>query len=304
MTIHKWFASVVLASATVSTLCAETRCPGNVASVPLQVVNRYQVLLGVSINHSGPYIFLLDTGSQVTLVDLSLAQKLHFSVHDSANVISAAGTHASASFAQIDRIDAGSHGVTNQMVLVSDLKEVNSVIRPVQGILGEDFLDRFDMLIDNAHRMLCLDDSTVLGANVKGPRIAVITSTQSVDSQPAPHKLIVEAQLSSAKRPVRLALDSGSNGSVLYNLSPFTARALFSATSIQEVQVDGVRRAFSVLPPQEVIIGPFDLPRVSFIVPQGAEANAHMAEDGVLPTGLFRGVFVDHVNHSAILEPW
>ncbi len=31
----------------------------------------------------------------------------------------------------------------------------------IQGILGEDFLEHFDMLIDNVHSLLCLDDSAV-----------------------------------------------------------------------------------------------------------------------------------------------
>ena len=69
MTNFKWFASFVLAVTMVSTLGAETHCPGNVASVPFHLVNRHQIILAVSVNHSGPYNFLLDTGTQFTMVD-------------------------------------------------------------------------------------------------------------------------------------------------------------------------------------------------------------------------------------------
>ncbi len=69
MTNFKWFASFVLAATIVSTLGAETHCPGNVASVPFHLVNRHQIIVAVSINHSGPYNFLLDTGTQITMVD-------------------------------------------------------------------------------------------------------------------------------------------------------------------------------------------------------------------------------------------
>lgn len=68
MTTFKGFTSLVLAAATFITLSAEMRCPGNVASVPLQVVNRHQFLIDVSINQSGPYSFLFDTGTQITIV--------------------------------------------------------------------------------------------------------------------------------------------------------------------------------------------------------------------------------------------
>ena len=57
----KTFAWFVLAAAAVSTLDAETHCPGNVASLPFHVVNRQQIIVAVSINKSGPYDFLLDT---------------------------------------------------------------------------------------------------------------------------------------------------------------------------------------------------------------------------------------------------
>lgn len=298
----KWFASIVLGTATVSTLCAETRCPGNVASVPLKIVNHHQIILGVSINHSGPYSFLLDTGSQITLVDLSLAAELHLSVHDSANVIGSFGSSTSASFAQIDRLEAGAHAVTNQMVLVYDLQKLNSVIYPVRGILGEDFLGRFDMLIDNAHRLFCLDDSAILRANVKGPRIALVTSVRSAENQLLADKLIVAARINNASQPVHLVLDSGSDVSLLYKVSQFTTGALFAERSLPMRQVDGAQRAFSVLPQQEVKIGPLDLPGVMFVIPRGVETTPNMAVDGLLPTALFRRVFIDRVNHSAVLE--
>ena len=41
----------------------------------------------------------------------------------------------------------------------------------IQGILGEDFLEHFDMLIDNAHSLLCLDDTGAMRAGVKGTHI-------------------------------------------------------------------------------------------------------------------------------------
>lgn len=59
----KWFASVVLGTAMVSAMHAETRCPGNVDSLPLRFVNHHQMIVPVSVNHSGPYDFLLDTGT-------------------------------------------------------------------------------------------------------------------------------------------------------------------------------------------------------------------------------------------------
>jgi hypothetical protein len=71
MTDFKWSASLVLATTMVSTLNAETRCPGNAASLPFLLANHYQMIVAVSVNHSGPYDFLVDTGMQVTGIDPS-----------------------------------------------------------------------------------------------------------------------------------------------------------------------------------------------------------------------------------------
>ena len=303
MTILKGFTLLFLAARAVTTFPAETHCPGNVASVPLKIVN-HQIILGVSINHSGPYSFLLDTGAQITMVDPSLAADLHLNVHGSANVVSSAGSYTSASYVQVELLEAGSHAVANQTALVYDLKNLNSANRPIRGVLGEDFLGRFDMMIDNAHSLLCLDDSATMLTKVKGPHIALVTSAQSVDSQPLSSQFIIVARISRGRRPIRLKLDSGANASVLYNFSQFMRPALFAATSLQGNGVDGVQQAFSPLPPQKVMIGPLELPGVLFFIPRSAGTNPDMAEDGVLPTGLFRRVFIDHANHFAVLEQW
>src|SRR5579863_8354481 len=107
MTTFKAFASVVLTASITTALLAETRCPGNVESVPLHFVNGYQMIVTVSVNHSGPYDFLLDTGTQFTMVDPSLAAELHVSKQDSVPV-DGTGFHAAAFTAQLDRLAIGS----------------------------------------------------------------------------------------------------------------------------------------------------------------------------------------------------
>jgi hypothetical protein len=77
MTPFKRFASLVLAATIVPTLAAETHCLGNAASLPLRFVNRHLIVLPVSINHTGPYNFLLDSDTQITMIDPSLAAALH-----------------------------------------------------------------------------------------------------------------------------------------------------------------------------------------------------------------------------------
>src|SRR5712664_595884 len=126
MSTFKRFASFVLSATIVPALPAEPHCPGNVASVPLYLTNSHQMIVAVSVNHSGPYNFLLDTGTQITMVDPSLATELHLNTQGSA-VAAGVGFRGAASFAQLDLLEAGSHAVANQKVLVFDIKNPRSV---------------------------------------------------------------------------------------------------------------------------------------------------------------------------------
>ncbi len=303
MSTFKWFASVILAASFVSALSAETHCPGNVASVPFRLVNRYQIVLPVLINHAGPYDFLLDTGTDTTIVGPSLAAELHLSARG-AVVVSGAGFHESASFAQVDLVQAGSHAVTNQQVLVYGLMNLRSVDSRIRGILGEDFLAHFDMLIDNDHKLLCLDDSAAMRAEVKGTHIALVAPDRTPDGEPSPGLLILSARLSDGTPPVRLKLDTGTNAPFLYNTSGHMGPGGFGGGSVVGSGADGDEKVFSALPPQDVKIGSIRLPGVTFMALVHPQKDSGRKEfDGLLSIDLFRRVFIDHADHYAVLEP-
>jgi Aspartyl protease len=303
MKTFKWFASFVLAATIVSTLSAETHCPGNVASVPFRFVNRHQMLVAVSVNHSGPYNFLLDTGSQITMVDPSLAASLHLATQGTATVVSV-GIHGSASFAQLDLLETGSHSVANQKVLVYDLKNLQANGLDIQGVLGEDFLQHFDMLIDNAHKLLCLDEAGTVRTEVKGTRVALVIPASTTDDATLSKPLIVMTRLSDSRRPIRLKLDSGTNVSFLYNTDEYMALGLFRGASLHGGAI-GSQRTFMALPPQNVRIGSVEIQKVPFITLAGAQKDSRTSNfDGLLTMEFFRQIFIDHADHFAVLQPW
>src|ERR1017187_404641 len=303
MKIFKGFVSFAIAATIVSTLSAETHCPGNVASGPLRLVNRHQMIVAVSINHSGPYNFLLDPGTQITTVDPSLAAEVHLDT-DGEAVVAGAGSRQSASLAQVDLLEAGSHAVTNQRVLVYGLQSLHTFDLHIEGILGEDFLERFDMFIDNSHHMLCLDDTGAMRAQVKGMHVALLPPPEAADRGTLSRLLIIEVRLSDGMRPVRLMLDSGANVPLLYNAPQYMALQLSRTASLRGSGVDGSQRIFSALPPQEVKIGSREMSGVSFFSLAGAQNDSRAKGfDGVLTMGLFRRIFIDHADHFAVLEP-
>lgn len=302
MTKSKGFASLVFGATMVLTLSAETHCPGNVASVPLRFVNRYQMIVAVSVNHSGPYDFLLDTGTQITMIDSALATELHLAIRG-ATAIAGAGFHVSADSARVDLVQMGSHALANQEVVVYDLDRLHAAALQVRGILGEDFLQHFDMLIDNANRQLCLDDTSILRTHVKGPHIGLASSTEAADDASLPSSLIVTVRVSDGLRPIRLKLDSGTNSAFLYNASQILAVGVLRDSSFHGSGADGTKRTYSSLPPQNVKIGPLELQGVNFLTLVGARKDSSTSDfDGLLTLGLFRRVFISHTDHYAVLD--
>jgi hypothetical protein len=302
MTTFQWFASLVLAATTLPALIAETHCPGNVASVPLRFVDRHRIVVAVSINHTGPYNFLLDSGAQITMIDPSLATALHLDTRGAA-LVSGVGSGQSASYAQLDLVEAGSHGVANQKVLVYDLQNLHSDDQHLRGILGEDFLGKFDVLIDNAHRLLCLDDSAAMRAEVKGPHIPLIATAEADEVGVMPGLLLITVRLSDGMRPVRLLLDSGVNQPILFNTSEYMVLRPSHDVRVRGSGVDGTQPILSALPPQVVKIGSLQLSGVSFFSTTAEKNSFAKGFDGVLSTGLFSRVFIDHADRFAVLEP-
>src|SRR5882757_5003002 len=60
--------AVSLANFILPVLQAESRCPGSAASVTPRLVQRALIVIPVRVNQTGPYDFIVDTGSQITVM--------------------------------------------------------------------------------------------------------------------------------------------------------------------------------------------------------------------------------------------
>src|SRR5580704_14183469 len=255
MSLIQCLASISLAAAALPTLHSQPRCPGNIASLPFHLIQRSRIIVPVVINHTGPYEFLLDTGGGSTIVDPGLATELHLKTQGSAEVVGV-GFNTHTSFAYLDLLEAGSHSVANRPVVVQDLQPLQTPDLHFRGILGGDFLGHFDVLMDYAHRLLCLDDTKVMQAAVKGGHIALVTPSQKPDEVHLTTLPIIPVRLSGfGERQLLLALDSGANASFLFNHAVNLAPGLRQTRQRDGYGADGVKRGFSILPPQSMHIG-------------------------------------------------
>ena len=118
----------------------------------------------------GPFDFMVDTGSQVTVVDPSLAQELGLKAQGTVGLITVA-SYMHASLTVPDTLEADSHVVEKPPVVVQDLGPIQAADPRIRGVLGENFLAHFDLLIDYAYKLLCLDETSAMRESVRGERI-------------------------------------------------------------------------------------------------------------------------------------
>jgi hypothetical protein len=300
------FKSLVFAclAATVSIVNAEPRCPGNVDSLRLRFIENVQIIVPVSINHSGPYDFLLDTGAQITTVDPALAKTLDLKIEGTTGIIGV-GNYARTPYTRLGSVQAGSGVVDQVMAVIQDLGQIQLADVRVRGVLAGNFLEHFGLLIDYRQRLICLDKRDVLVPKIKAQHIGLVGGPDPGRIPPAPQTLTLAARLSGTeKESILLRLDSGINVPLLYP-SEQTARLVQTRTSpLRSRGTDGIDHAFVVLARQDVQIGPHIFRDLPFVMPESVGTNGQKPEvDGLLPTALFQRVYINYAHHYAVLEP-
>ena len=210
------------------------------------------------------------------------------------------------SFAHLDSLEAGSHVTANPLVVVQNLGYLRVADPHIRGILGGNFLKHLDVLIDYAHGILCLDDAKIMRPEVKGQHIALVTPPHFDGEVLSTEPLIIPVHLSGvAARSLLLLLDSGVRTPFLYDAGKDIAGGFSVSVPIRDRGPDGIERVFSVLPPQDMQIGPLTFHQTSFVTPAATRKDVPRVEvDGLLPTALFRRVYINYADRFVILEPW
>jgi hypothetical protein len=304
MSPFKWLASLTLAATILPALHAEPHCPGNVAILRFRLVQRSQIIVPVAINHTGPYDFLVDTGAQVTTVDPELARELHLRIEGTTGFVGV-GFRTRPSFAHLNILEAGSHAIATPLVIVQSLEHLQAADPHIRGILGGNFLGHFDVLIDYVRGMLCLDDAKVMQPQIKGKHIALVTPPHPEGGVLLTEPLIISIHLSGIPgRPLLQLLDSGTNVPLLYDSGKDMAGGFSVSARIRDRGPDGAERVFAVLPPQDMKIGTLTFRQISFVTPVTRKDMPKLEVDGLLPTAIFRCVYISYVDRFVVLEPW
>lgn len=295
--------SAGLTTTTIS-IHAEAHCPGNIASVTPRIVAGALLVIPVKINHSGPFDFMVDTGSQMTVIDPSLAKQLDLKPEGTVGIVAAA-SYSHPSVAVLDTLEVASHVVKGPQAVILDLGQIQAADPRIRGVLGENFLTHFDVLIDYPRKLVCLDEGRRMQGIIRGERIPLVTTKHPENELPFTERLVILVHLSdTGSRSILLQLDSGSDGPIIYAGNKELEQPLLKRATLRGDEASKAQKAFALLPPQDMRLGSRTMSKIPFVTPASPGQDVpDREEDGILPTVLFQRIYISNSDHYVVFDP-
>jgi hypothetical protein len=135
---------------------------GDQAQVPMELVDK-QLFVDILINGQGPFHFLFDSGA-TNIIDPTVVYQIGGRVIASLHTMRGAGTRVQEmQYIQVDSIALGAATLSKQFFSVTQIGPRTDYIpfgntprREIQGLIGYEFLARFEVTVDYEHSQLVL----------------------------------------------------------------------------------------------------------------------------------------------------
>jgi len=255
----------------------------------------YLVVLPVMVNGAGPYSFLLDTGAAATVIDPDLQRQLDAPPAGKSTVAWLSGVQHD-QCVRLNKVQLGPAAVAGLEVLVDTMGDVKKLLPGIRGVLGEDFLKYFDVLIDYQKRSLYFGEMTP-----DGPQYS-FEKAGAYHGIPTHNRLLLKVGFPDAgKEDVVLQLDTAAWVTELFPASDIVlpSASESSSTRANAMAVQTANEA-AFYRQATLRIGPTELRGLSV-----AESRENVMSDavGLLPTAIFRRVYISHSGGFVILNP-
>jgi predicted aspartyl protease len=271
-------------------------------AIHFRIVGEQMLIVPVLINGCGPFDFVLDTGSSRTIVDKKLASQLALKADGSEDFTSLTRTERLA-LGRLDEIRLASAVVRDAEVGIVALDGLKAIYGRARGILGEDFFSHFDFLLDYRRHTLTFEKgSGDLLRGIQGERISVRESG-AVEGLRTVNRLIVTIQSPELSvSGMSFQLDSGATLPVLFPNSADRMRVDVSdRTSAAATTAECANCSlFRIRKLRVLQVGKRMLSNVLMAIP---DVKGKMDTDGLLPTSLFRSIYISHSSSFVIVDP-
>ena len=146
---------------------------GNVDVIVGKADRDKRMTIPVAVEGSGPYDFLIDTGSQRTVLSRDLAGRLALAAGPTVNIVGVAGTAERVPTAYVDQIDVGSRELFGTHAPLFEAHNIGA-----DGIIGTDSLQDQRVLLDFGNNRMEVGSKNELGGN-RGYEIVVTARSLS-----------------------------------------------------------------------------------------------------------------------------
>jgi aspartyl protease len=294
----KLAASFLLFFCAVSAIAASAAPdPVTNTNLPVRTIAGYLMVASVAINDRGPFDFLVDTGTNTTLIDPALARELGLTPKDSLQLASlGSATNVPRYYLQTFRV--GPASVSNQEALAVPLPQITALDKKIRGVLGMNFLLHFSFRLNYDRRMLEL---------YPDPEEANVPSGLRVPVEINESRLLIKVASSASPRGIwKLALDSGIAQFLVFQqriVPPSGPGSCGTANCLMQVSTNLADHSASTVLLHDVSIAEARLPETQVVVLRNDLQKPSDPQDGLLPAAPFHSVFFDRTNATVIFSP-
>jgi hypothetical protein len=263
--------------------------PTDDQTVPFLAQRPGAIVVPVLVGGAGPYRFLVDTGSTHTAVRDTFAASIG-AAPVARTVLTTSTGNADALVVRLARVAIGPAAVDELLATSLTTTAAGVLGDDVDGVIGQDFLSRFDYTLDYVRSRLIWERDL---DGRPGTRVALV---------PAAGRFVIEVPRASGEPALRLVPDSGTDALVLFErpASPGVAEAgsaVFELTSMTGRVSVRTARLRSMRVGDAWICDP-----LAGIVP-APSVDEDTAADGLLPLDLFASVSVNNHRRYMVVRP-
>lgn len=257
-------------------------------SIPFQVGRHREPLVSVMVNGTGPFVFILDTGSSHSVISDELANALGARAVAKTTMVTVGGERLCA-VVRVDRLAIGTLEVSDVLASVLPAALIDGS-RPIHGVIGQDVLRTHRYTLDFRKRRIIWNPQT---SRRTGDESSFALRLEG-------ERFIVDVPQNGSV--LRLVPDSGSEGLVLFQRRNVRLPALTLVPGRAWLSTLTERREVRQVNVQELRIGSASFQNVPAVLVDRSDSDAWKT-DGLLPLHLFGRVTLDGPSRLLTIEP-
>jgi hypothetical protein len=260
--------------------------------VRFRKVGGYLVVVRVTLDGKGPFDFVVDTGTNTTLIDVELAAQLKLKPVGRQMLATLTGSQLATRY--VAGLALGSHSSGDLVVLAQKMDELHAVDRRIRGLLGLDFLLRFAFLLDYGRQRMELYDPTEAPNLEGGTRLPIKVAESRI--------LITASSTASVQNSWNLVLDSGIPKVFIFENRIVPLHDSYTQDDAMRFKTNLSRLSTKTMTLPDLVIASRHLRDLLVVILPSSPSVQGSFEDGLLPAALFRRVLVNSQQGYSIFQ--